>query len=105
MTMLTLAPSAVEAVDALLHSEELPEEAGLRIALAPGTDEIALNIEVAEAPGAEDEVIEEEGARVFVEPNAAEFLADAQLEARTQGDQIAFGVLPRPNTNGTEPGV
>ena len=101
--MLTLAPSAVEAVDALLQTADVPDEAGLRIALAADSPEIALSIQVAPAPADQDQVIEEAGARVFVESAGAEFLADAQLEAEAQGDQIAFGVLPRTNRNGNGP--
>ena len=103
LTMLTLSPSAVEAVDALLHAPEVPEDAGLRIAAAPGTPEPALSVQVAAAPAPEDHVIEEGGARVFLEATAAQFLEDAQLEAQPQGDQIAFGVVPQAGANGTGP--
>ena len=41
--MLTLAPSAVEAVDSLLHRPEVPEDAGLRIR-SVGESELTLEI-------------------------------------------------------------
>jgi Fe-S cluster assembly iron-binding protein IscA len=102
--MLTLTPSAVEAVDALLHSNpEIPDDAGLRI--APTSDQqFTLGIVPQPAPG--DQVIEEGGARVFVDEQAAPLVDDAELDAHAQGDQIAFGLSPRggaPTPNGTGP--
>jgi Fe-S cluster assembly iron-binding protein IscA len=44
------------------------------------------------APG--DQVIEDGGARVFVDAGAAEALDDVQLDARQEGDQIAFALTP-----------
>ncbi|HTU95412.1 MAG TPA: HesB/YadR/YfhF-family protein [Solirubrobacteraceae bacterium] len=98
--MLTLAPSAIEAVDSLLHRPEVPDDAGLRIRSA-GESELALEIAPEPAPG--DQVIEEGGARVFVEPEAAPLLDDAELQARTQGDQVAFGLTPHTGANGAGP--
>jgi Fe-S cluster assembly iron-binding protein IscA len=95
--MLTLTPSAVEAVDALLHSPSIPDDAGLRIAAA---GENQLSVELAPSPAPGDQVIEEQGARVFVDPNAAPFVDEAQLDARTEGDQIAFGLAPRTGGDG-----
>lgn len=96
--MLTLAPSAVEAVDALLHSPAVPDDAGLRIATA---GESQLSVEIVPEPAPGDQVIEDGGARVFVDPEAAPMLDDVQLEARAQGDQIAFGLRPRFGGNGS----
>ena len=93
--MLTLSPSAVEAVDHLLHTPEVPDDAGLRITPA---GESQLTIEIAAEPAPGDQVIEEGGARVFVDSAAAPILDNAQLEARTNGDQVEFGL----RTMGTE---
>ena len=103
--MLTLSPSAVEAVDSLLHRPEVPDDAGLRIRSA-GESQLAIEIAPQPAPG--DQIIEAGGARVFVESQAAPFLDDAELEARTQGGQIAFGLTPHaagPGANGAGPGA
>src|SRR3954447_2984806 len=99
--MLTLTPEAVEAVDALLHSPSVPADAGLRIGTA---EDSQLTVEIAPEPGAGDQVIEEGGARVFVDPGAAQMLDNAQLEARAQGDEIAFGLSPQASENGAGPG-
>ena len=90
--MLTLTPSAVEAVDSLLHSSpEVPEDAGLRIGTL-GESELTLDIAPEPEPG--DQVIEEGGARVFVDSEAAPILDGVQLDARIEGDQVAFGLKP-----------
>jgi Fe-S cluster assembly iron-binding protein IscA len=87
--MLTLSPSAVEAVDSLLQRPDVPDEAGLRIRTA---GESQLTIAIAPEPAPGDQVIEQGGARVFVEPDAVPMLDNVELEARAQGDQVAFGL-------------
>ncbi|HEY2651437.1 MAG TPA: HesB/YadR/YfhF-family protein [Solirubrobacteraceae bacterium] len=89
--MLTLSESAVEAVDALLHMPEIPDAAGLRIR---PVSESQLTVEIAPEPAPGDQVIEEGGARVFVDSEAAPILDNVQLDARMEGDQVAFGFTP-----------
>jgi iron-sulfur cluster assembly protein len=96
--MLSLSPNAVEAVDNLLHSNpEVPDEAGLRIGTA-GVSEFRL--EIAAEPAPDDQVIEEGGARVFVDSEAAPMLDNAELDARQDGDQVAFGLTTAQSNNG-----
>jgi len=99
--MLTLSPSAVDAVDSLLHSPEVPDDAGLRIRTA---GESQLSIEIATEPAPGDQVIEEGGARVFVDSEAAPMLDNAELDARTEGDQVAFGLTPTGGNNSSVTG-
>ena len=96
--MLTLSESAVEAVDRLLHSPEIPDDAGLRIRAA---SESQLTIELAPEPAPGDQVIEDGGARVFVDSEAAPMLDNAELNARMEGDQVAFGLTPTAGGNGS----
>ena len=98
--MLTLSPSAVEAVDSLLHRPELPDDAGLRIAPA---GESQLTIELATEPAPGDQVIEEGGARVFVDSEAAPMLDNVELDARQDGDQVAFGLTSTGDSNNSSP--
>lgn len=100
--MLTLSPSAIEAVDNLLHMSEIPDDAGLRIRSA---GESELTIEIAPEPAPGDQVIEEGGARVFVDSEAAPMLDQAQLDARMQGDQVAFGLTPTGSNNSASAGA
>ena len=98
--MLTLSPSAVEAVDGLLHRPEVPDHAGLRIRSA---GESQLTIAIAPEPGPEDQVIEEGGARVFVEPEAVPMVDNVELDAHMEGDQVAFGLTTPGAGNGAGP--
>jgi Fe-S cluster assembly iron-binding protein IscA len=99
--MLTLSQSAVEAVDSLLQSStEVPDDAGLRIDTA---GESRFTIELAPEPAPGDQVIEEGGARVFVDSEAAPMLDDAELDARREGDQVAFGLTPSGGSNNGSP--
>ncbi len=94
--MLTLSPSAVEAVDSLLHGPDVPDDAGLRIGTA---GESQLTIGIAPEPAPDDQVIEDGGARVFVDSEAAPLLDNVQLDARREGDQVAFGLTPTGSDN------
>lgn len=84
--MLTLTDSAVSAIRTLTSQPEVPGETGLRImAQDEGT---SFQLALAEAPVAGDQVVEEGGARVFVEAAAAAVLDDKALDAQVneQGD-------------------
>jgi iron-sulfur cluster assembly protein len=100
--MLTLSPTAVTAVDNLLDTPEIPDDAGLRIRPA-GESQLTIEIALGPAPG--DQIIEQGGARVFVDSEAAPILEGAELDARLEGDQIAFGLAPASSNNGATGGV
>ncbi len=92
--MLTLTDNAVSAIRTLTSQPDLPTETGLRI-MTQGDDGGASSFQLAlaEAPAAGDQVVEEGGARVFVEPTAAAVLDDKALDAQVneQGD-LAFRI-------------
>lgn len=91
--MLELTESAVEAVQILLAaSPEIEDESGgLRVT---STGE-SFQLGVAALPDEEDEVVEAEGARVFLEPDAAAELDDKVLDARVEDDEFAFMIAPQ----------
>lgn len=95
--MLTLTDSAVSAIRDLTSQPELPEQTGLRI-MAQGEGAPSLQLALAEGPAAGDHVVEESGARVFVEPAAAAVLMDKALDAEVneQGD-LAFRIADQPD--------
>jgi iron-sulfur cluster assembly protein len=99
--MLTLSRAAVEAVDGLLHTSEVPDDAGLRIRPA---GESQLTIELAPEPAPDDQVIEEGGARVFVDAEAAPMLDHAELDAHMEGDRVAFGLTATGSNNSSPHG-
>jgi iron-sulfur cluster assembly protein len=96
--MLTLTQDATEAIEQILESPEVPDGAGIRIAAGgPSTngasaDAGTLQITVVTGPGGEDEVIEDAGARVFVDETLATFLADKTLDVVVQDQQVQFSL-------------
>jgi len=90
--MLALTDDAAEAVRVLVESEEAPETGGLRFASARAGAETALLLNVAVLPAEDDEVIEEQGARVFLDPDAATFLDDKVLDATLAQGRVEFTI-------------
>jgi Fe-S cluster assembly iron-binding protein IscA len=93
--MLLLTENASEAVHAIFDESTLPDGAGLRIATPPDGSEA---LTVAPVPAAErgDQVIEEHGARVFVEAEAAALLDDLVLDAHVDDDgRVQFVLGPQ----------
>jgi Fe-S cluster assembly iron-binding protein IscA len=94
--VLTLTPDATEAIERILEAPSVPDGAGVRIASAAATtDETTgsdLQVTIAEEPDGSDEVIEEEGARVFIEGTVIEFLADKQLDAQVVDERVGFTI-------------
>lgn len=91
--MLVLTKNASTVISSLVAERELPPDAGLRISAVGNTDD-PLRISTAVVPDDTDTVVEEEGARVFLEPNAADMLDDKVLDAVVEQGQVQF-VLAR----------
>jgi Fe-S cluster assembly iron-binding protein IscA len=80
--MLEISAEAVEA---------LKEMGPLRItADQTGDDEIELSIENATEPTEGDDVVERDGARVFLDATAADALSDQVLGVQAHGDHFHF---------------
>ena len=91
--MLALTDSAVEAVKHIVSSsEEFSETGGLRLVAEQKGMQTNLELSVVPLPAEDDEVIEEQGARVFLEPEAASLLDDKVLDASVQQSQVAFTI-------------
>jgi Fe-S cluster assembly iron-binding protein IscA len=78
--MLTLTDNAVQAIRDLMVGEDLPHDAGMRIASVendPGTLEISLT----SGPETGDQVVTKSDAHVFVESGAARIVEDGTLDA------------------------
>lgn len=93
--MLAVTTAAADAIKAIVSSSDaIPEEGGLRIAATPAPDGsgTALAVELAEEPAAGDQVVDEEGAHVFLEPEAAVALDAAVLDAQVEGGTVSFAI-------------
>jgi iron-sulfur cluster assembly protein len=87
--VLTLTDSAVQVIRTVTSQPELSPETGLRIATQEQPEDAGtLALAVADGPQMGDEIVEEEGARVYLEPNAASILDEMTLDASVdeQGD-------------------
>jgi iron-sulfur cluster assembly protein len=79
------------AIDVINHIA--PGDSGLRVYTAGAPDSQALQIEVAETPQADDQVVEAGGAQVFLEPQAADTLDDKVLDAVQDERGVHFSVV------------
>ena len=87
--------SAVTAIRNLTAQPELPDETGLRI-MSQDEGGPAFQVTLAENPTDGDQVIETEGARVFLEPGAAVALDDKSLDAQVDDEgTVAFTLAER----------
>jgi iron-sulfur cluster assembly protein len=93
--MLTLTENAALVIRDLTSQQEVPNGAGLRIA----SDQSAgsLTLALAEQPVQGDQVVDEDGVRIFLDPDAAQLLDDKALDAAVdpQG-AVQFGFAERP---------
>jgi iron-sulfur cluster assembly protein len=91
--LLALTDRAVEAVkDIVSSSDKASETGGLRLVAEQAGMQTNLQLSVVALPAEDDEVIEEQGARVFLEPEAASLLDDKVLDASVEQDQVAFTI-------------
>jgi len=92
--MLVLTEAAAEAVKSVTSAPEAGDGAGVRITSAPEPENPgALRLAAAASPGADDQVIEAAGARVFVEAEAAPYLEDKVLDAQLDDQGTAHFLL------------
>jgi Fe-S cluster assembly iron-binding protein IscA len=84
--MLVLTEAAAEVVKAIADSPQEPEVAGLRIASSTAGDPGGLQVSAAPGPDANDQVIDADGAHIYLEPQAAVFLEDKVLDAEVDSE-------------------
>ncbi len=83
--MLTMTPEAGDAVRLITGQVSGAEDAGVRI-LAGGDHDSDFTLAVANAPDPGDQVVEDHGARLFLEEPVAQLLDESVLDARVQDD-------------------
>jgi iron-sulfur cluster assembly protein len=91
--LLALTDNAVEAVKSIVSSsDEASETSGLRMVAEREGTQANFHLSVVALPAEDDEVIDEHGARVFLEPEAASLLDEKVLDASVEQDQVAFTI-------------
>ncbi|MGE0230993.1 MAG: Fe-S cluster assembly scaffold SufA [Flavobacteriaceae bacterium] len=84
---MSITPAAAARVRELLESRQ-SAEAGLRLGIEKGgCAGMSYKMELVDAPGAGDDVIEQDGARVFLDPSAVLFLLGTEMDY--QVDKLA----------------
>jgi iron-sulfur cluster assembly protein len=89
--MLTLTdPAATAAKTIISDSEETADTAGLRIAAEEAATATEVTIGLVDSPDDGDEVIDEKGARIFLEPKLASWLDDKLLDVSLREGLVTF---------------
>ncbi|NKY53579.1 hypothetical protein [Nocardia vermiculata] len=76
--MLMLTPTALEAVRTITDADGMPDGAGLRITTTDGAE--TLQLAVAESPAEQDQIVNPDGPRVFLDEQVVGFLDDKILD-------------------------
>jgi len=93
--VLTLTENASTVVKTITDQTTQSDDAGLRIS-QDGTDTGALAVTPADAPQPGDRVLEDEGARVFLDEPASDTLDDKVLDAVIDdGRAVQFSIAPQ----------
>ncbi|SEE88142.1 HesB/IscA family protein [Ruania alba] len=98
--MLTLTENAQTAIKSITEQAGLPAEGGVRIAMAESGTELQMSL--VPEPAESDQVIENEGARVFVAPETSELLDTQQLDASQTEEGTGFSLAAQEGAAATE---
>ena len=91
--MLTLTPTAAEAVRELAGGSGLEPDPGLRISPGEPTPQgTPLQLDLTAGPDENDQTVEENGATVYVETHVADFLEDKVLDAAIDSGDVRFTI-------------
>jgi iron-sulfur cluster assembly protein len=100
--VLTLTPTAADAVRRLVDDAPADTAEGLRIApghaTAAGT---SLELSIVDGPELDDQEISDGDARVYLEPEVAMFMDDKVLDAQLEENGVRFSIRDQ---DGFEPG-
>lgn len=96
--MLVLTDNAVMAIRDLTAQQGVPQTGGLRITHDPSDN--SLLVEIAEEPGQEDQVVDNLGARLFLDARAADLLADKALDVTVDAENAVQFAFTNRDTNG-----
>lgn len=96
--MLQVTDSAVEAVKAIVEQAEVGTTGGLRIAVDETDESVELGVE--ESAGADDTVIDQDGARVFLDAPSARALEEMVLDANAHDDHFHFELFEQEAVEG-----
>lgn len=94
--MLKVSENAAAALESIRQSEGIPQAHGTRLtADQQPTGDIAIRLEFVENVPEEDQVAEQAGTEVYVDPQIAEPLADTVMDVQDSGEGLAFVFRPQ----------
>ena len=95
-----LTPAAAAEVRKFMEEQDVAEEAGLRVAAIPGgCGGLQYGLNIDEEPEEDDEIVETEGVRVFVDPLSSQHLSGVELDYVTTAEGSGF-IFKNPNSAG-----
>ncbi len=98
--VMTLTPAAAGRIKSIM-AQKGPQVAGLKIGIKKGgCAGMEYTMDWAEAPGKFDEVIEQDGARVIIDPKAVLYLLGTEMDFKTDKLSAQF-VFNNPNQKGS----
>jgi iron-sulfur cluster assembly protein len=101
--MLTITSNAAEAIRAIVQSTDVPDDGGIRISIArQNGSQASLELALSPAPMDGDNVLEVNGAHVFLDEMASMALDDKSLDAEMEDGEISFGIVEG-DEDGPEP--
>jgi iron-sulfur cluster assembly accessory protein len=78
---LNLTPNAIKMVHEFLHEHGNTPEAGLRVAVLPGgCSGFQYDVDIDAGPEGDDEILERQGIRIFVDPFSAQYLEGIEID-------------------------
>ena len=98
--MVTMTHSATEKVQDFIQEHGVDDDVGLRVAVLPGgCSGFQYRLNLADAPEDDDEVLEMNGGRLFVDPFSAQYLDGVQIDyvSSMMGQGFTFS---NPNASG-----
>jgi Fe-S cluster assembly iron-binding protein IscA len=94
--VLALTDNAVDAVKSIVSWEADSDGAGLRVTAREAGERPQFHLAVAPKPIEDDQVIEKQGARVFLGPEEASLLDHKVLDASIEQNRVAFTIGDQP---------
>lgn len=93
--MLTLTETASTVVKSIVDQDQTVTDGGLRIGQMPGNDR-QFQIAVVAEPQPGDALVEDAGAKVFLEPATTALLDDKTLDAQVgENGAVTFALIPQ----------
>ncbi len=94
--MLSISPNAAEAIRGLTAQPGIPQGSGLKLAPQATDQGTVVELSLVEGPTESDQVVQEEGAQVFVAVELSTELDDKVLDAGVEEGRVSFSLMEQP---------